>query len=421
MVGRTPLRRHKAVALPLMPVTWRSLRYHGYDWAFISSHAFAHHAYVGGAPNGFRRMVYIHTPARYVWMRAFDARGNNPVARLVSHVLRPLDRRRAHEGAEFAANSMFVRNRMLSTWGVDARVIHPPVDVEKIQAVPEWRDVLQPGEAALLDALPDGFVLGASRFIPYKRLEDVIKVGEATGRPVVLAGKGPHLPQLQVAANAASVPMHFVHAPSDSLLYALYQRTALFVFPAVEDFGIRTPRAVCDRNELDPSRRSRRGDLPFTNNQAERWHATSPRSTMLQDRVARPLIPARPPGAYVRMEPGITKRAVRATLVRRARNAGARPTHRTTFHRQVETGSGGHNGMDASRVQRCSRRPRAAGSIITLRTVPITPDSPDLPPLAGRDVSAVTRAPTCTSTSTTKPDWTTGLARSCHTLLEESL
>jgi glycosyltransferase involved in cell wall biosynthesis len=243
-LARTPLRRHKAAALPLMPATWRSLRYRGYDWALISSHAFAHHASFRGAPRGFRKMVYVHTPARYVWTRTFDARGNNPVARLLSHVLRPLDRRRAREGAEFAANSMFVRNRILSTWGVDARVIHPPVDVEKIQAVPRWRDVLQPGEAALLDALPEGFVLGASRFIPYKRLEDVIKVGEATGRPVVLAGKGPHLPALQAAADAASVPVHFVHAPSDPLLYALYQRTALFVFPAIEDFGIMPVEAM---------------------------------------------------------------------------------------------------------------------------------------------------------------------------------
>jgi glycosyltransferase involved in cell wall biosynthesis len=243
-LASTPLRRHKALALPLMPPTWRMLRYRDYDWALISSHAFAHHARFRGAPGGFRRMVYVHTPARYVWTRAYDARGNNPAARLLSHGLRPIDRRRAHEGAEFAANSAFVRQRIRDTWDVDARVIYPPVQTEEIQTVARWRDRLGPDELAQLDALPDGFVLGASRFVPYKRLHDVIRVGEAVGRPVVLAGKGPGLPDLQRAAAAASVPVHFVLAPSDALLYALYQATALFVFPAVEDFGIMPVEAM---------------------------------------------------------------------------------------------------------------------------------------------------------------------------------
>jgi glycosyltransferase involved in cell wall biosynthesis len=243
-LARTPLRRHKALALPLMAPTWRMLRYRGYDWALISSHAFAHHAHFRGAPPGFRRMVYVHTPARYVWTRALDARGDTPVARIASHALRPLDRRRAREGAEFAANSEFVRRRIIDAWGVDARVIHPPVNVERIQSVPDWRTRLDPDESAVLDTLPGGFVLGASRFIPYKRLERVIEVGEATGWPVVLAGHGPSLPDLELAAADASVPVHFVHAPSEALLYTLYQQTALFVFPAVEDFGIMPVEAM---------------------------------------------------------------------------------------------------------------------------------------------------------------------------------
>lgn len=243
-MARTPLRRHKAAALPLMPTVWRSMRYRDYDWALISSHAFAHHARFRDAPPGFRRMVYVHTPARYVWTRAFDARGDHPAARLVSRALRPLDRRRAREGAEFAANSAFVRKRMHAAWGVDARVIHPPVNVERIQSVADWREHLTPPESALLASLPTDFLLGASRFIPYKRLEDVIRVGEAIGRPVVLAGKGPSVAALQEAASTASVPVRFVTAPSEALLYSLYQQTALYVFPAVEDFGIMPVEAM---------------------------------------------------------------------------------------------------------------------------------------------------------------------------------
>ncbi|MFC5061605.1 glycosyltransferase [Actinomycetospora atypica] len=243
-MARTPFRRSKALALPLMPVAWRTLQDQGYEWALISSHAFAHHAHFRGAPATFRRFVYVHTPARYVWSRAHDARGDGLLARIASRALRPLDRRRAGEGAEFAANSHFVRERIRRTWGVDARVIHPPVDVELIQSVDDWRSELTDGERRFLDLLPSDFVLGASRFIPYKRLEDVIRTGEALSKPVVLAGRGPHRRVLEDAAATANVPVIFVDAPSRAMLYALYQRTALYVFPAVEDFGIMPVEAM---------------------------------------------------------------------------------------------------------------------------------------------------------------------------------
>jgi len=243
-LARTPLRRSKAAALPFMPLAWRLLKDHDYDWALISSHAFAHHATFRGAPRSLRRMVYVHTPARYVWTPELDARGGGRSARAISMALRPIDRRRAQEGAEFAANSQFVRGRIRDAWGVDARVIYPPVEVTRILAEPDWTTRLSELETAVLDALPEGFVLGASRFIPYKRLDAVIATGEATGRPVVLAGRGPSRASLDERAAQATVPVHFVDSPSDALLFALYQRTALFVFPAVEDFGIMPVEAM---------------------------------------------------------------------------------------------------------------------------------------------------------------------------------
>lgn len=243
-LARTPFRRCKAAALPLMPAAWRGMSNPGYDWALISSHAFAHHATFRNTGADFRRLVYVHTPARYVWAAGHDSRGSAPLPRLASCALRPLDRRRAHEGAEFCANSNFVRQRILDTWGVDARVIYPPVDVERIQSERDWRDRLTAEESRICEQLPASYVLGASRFIPYKRLERAIEVGEALGMPVVLAGRGPSFPELRAVAARASVPVHFVHAPSNALLFAMYQRTDLFVFPAVEDFGIMPVEAM---------------------------------------------------------------------------------------------------------------------------------------------------------------------------------
>jgi glycosyltransferase involved in cell wall biosynthesis len=243
-LARSPLRRSKAVAVPFMPSTWRRLSYRGYDWALISSHLFAHHAHFRGQPDGFRRLVYVHTPARYIWTPELDGRGCHPLSRAIASVLKPIDRRRAQEPAEFAANSSFVRDRIRSAWRVDARIIYPPVDVERIQSVLDWTTELSAEEQEVLAGLPDGFLLGASRFIPYKRLDLVIRAGEATGRPVVLAGRGPEFANLRQIARQATVPVHFVHSPSGPLLFALYQRTDLFVFPAVEDFGIMPVEAM---------------------------------------------------------------------------------------------------------------------------------------------------------------------------------
>jgi glycosyltransferase involved in cell wall biosynthesis len=243
-LARSPLRRSKAVALPFMPATWRRQRNVGYDWALISSHLFAHHVRFNPQPKDFRRFVYVHTPARYIWAPELDGRGQGRAARTIAAALKPLDRRRARQPATYAANSDFVRRRMVTAWGVEARVIFPPVEVTEIQRVDNWAAELTAQDAEILATLPQGYVLGASRFVRYKRLDLVIRAGEAADRPVVLAGRGPELGRLRSAAEAASVPVSFVDRPSAALLRALYQAAAVFVFPAIEDFGIMPVEAM---------------------------------------------------------------------------------------------------------------------------------------------------------------------------------
>ena len=243
-LARSPLRRSKAAALPFMPATWRRRKNFGYDWALISSHLFAHHVRFSPQPQDFCRFVYVHTPARYIWAPDLDGRGRGRTARTVAAALKPLDRRRAQQPATYAANSEFVRRRMREAWGVEATVIYPPVDVTEIQRVDDWTSQLTAEESETIATLPEGYLFGASRFVPYKRLDLVIKAGEAAGRPVVLAGRGPELPRLQAAAAAATVPVRFVGRPSTALLRALYQGAAVFAFPAIEDFGIMPVEAM---------------------------------------------------------------------------------------------------------------------------------------------------------------------------------
>lgn len=236
-MARTPLRRSKAASLPLMSRTWRSVDTADYDWVLASSHAFSHHV---GSKRGTRAtptFVYTHTPPRYLWAPELDPRGSNSVARALAPALRRIDRAHAG-GADYAANSAFVADRIKNAWGLEARVIHPPSDVTRLQGTPDWSSALSPQDADVFAELPPTYLAGASRFVGYKLLDAVIAFGEAVGVPVVLAGGGPEEESLRARAAEASVPVHFVVAPSNELLYAVLQGAMAYVFPPVEDFGI---------------------------------------------------------------------------------------------------------------------------------------------------------------------------------------
>ena len=234
-IARTPLRGHKAAALPLMPIAWRQLPEVNAEWVLASTHLFAHHARFGGATREVPKLVYAHTPARYIWSPELDERGRSIPARTVAGLLKPLDRRRAQEATSIAVNSRFVAERVENAWHRESTVIYPPVDVVRFGAEPQPNAA----EQEILDALPSEFLLGFSRFIPYKRLELAIAAGAASGLPVVIAGAGPEEATLRAAAEALHPGrVHFVPSPRGELYRALLRRALALVFPPIEDFGI---------------------------------------------------------------------------------------------------------------------------------------------------------------------------------------
>ena len=218
-----PARPPKWALLPLMPRHWARLPVQA-DVVVASSHAFAH---LAGLRSDAARVAYVHSPVRYVHTPELDERGAAPALAPVRAALARLDVRAAARLTGVVANSREVQGRIARIWRRDAVVVHPPIDVAFFAT---------PAEATL--ELPDVFVLGASRFIPYKALHLVIETAERLGLPAVLAGDGPELPALQARAAHASVPVHVLVAPTREQLRELYQRAAVFVFPAMEDFGM---------------------------------------------------------------------------------------------------------------------------------------------------------------------------------------
>lgn len=235
-LARTPLKGHKAAALPLMPLAWRHLPAMDADWVLCSSHLFAHQAQFRGRARFAPKLVYTHTPARYVWVPELDGRGDSAIARAVSSALKPVDRRRAQEPISIAANSHFVAQRIEASWGRESTVIYPPVDTLFFSA--ETLPEVSGDEAEMLERLPDEYLLGVSRLVPYKRLDLVIAAGAAGKLPVVIAGAGPDRARLQSLAAGAGVDVRFVGKPSQAALKHLYRHALAVVFAPIEDFGI---------------------------------------------------------------------------------------------------------------------------------------------------------------------------------------
>ncbi|KQQ05657.1 MULTISPECIES: glycosyltransferase [unclassified Rathayibacter] len=240
-LARTPLRRHKILALPAMLPTWRLPIGEPHEWVLVSSHLFAHHVRTTGPTKKF---VYAHTPARYIWEPDRDGRGSSLAARAASTVLKPIDRYRAAEATSIAVNSRFTGERVGQAWHQPSTVIYPPVNTEVLTSIIDWCAPLTDEECRVLDSLTRPYLLGASRFVPYKRLEKVMDAGVKTGLPVVIAGHGPWEARLRAYAEEIAADVTFVISPSDQLIRALYARAIAYVFPAIEDFGIMPVEAM---------------------------------------------------------------------------------------------------------------------------------------------------------------------------------
>lgn len=228
-IARIPgLRNRRDLALPLMPLAWKTVTRQSYDVVITSSHA---------CVKGFRpartavHLCYCYTPMRYVWEPSDRRSGVHRLGALGPRAaLRNWDRRSAHWVDSFAAISTAVQHRIDRCYGRRSRVIHPPVDTEFFSPSPLDADRA---------ASPRGpFLLACSRFVPYKRLDLAILAADAVGLPIIVAGRGPGEPALRALAETVSVPVTFEVGPTDERLRELYRSAEAFVFPALEDFGI---------------------------------------------------------------------------------------------------------------------------------------------------------------------------------------
>jgi len=180
-----------------------------------------------------RRVLYCHTPPRF----AYDLR--EFFLRRYPAPLRPLASaffdfvKREYEASlarmdTVVANSENVRGRLQRFCGVEAVVVNPPIDTERMR----W---IEAGD----------YYLSLARLAPYKRVDLVVRAFLAMpDRKLVVASGGPEEARLRsLAAGAANIT--FTGWTGDERLRDLIGRARAAIYvPRDEDFGMSPVEAM---------------------------------------------------------------------------------------------------------------------------------------------------------------------------------
>jgi glycosyltransferase involved in cell wall biosynthesis len=206
--------------LPLLPLAARRLRLDGARAVISSSSAFAHG--VSPAPDALH-VSYCHSPFRYVWHERRRTEEGiaaplRPLAHGVLGTVRRWDIAASRRVTAYIANSALTAQRIGDFYGREARVVHPPVDVERFYREPA----------------PEDFFLLVGEVTRHKNSELALAAAERAGLKVKVAGEGPELARLRRRFRRAA----FLGRVSDRELIELYRRCRALIVPAIEEFGI---------------------------------------------------------------------------------------------------------------------------------------------------------------------------------------
>ena len=224
-IARLPKGREKYRAyLPLMPLAIEQFDLSAYDVVISSSHAVAKGVLTRA--DQFH-ISYVHTPIRYAWDLQFQylkeagiERGlKGAIVRMILHYVRLWDVASANRVDVFVANSHYVARRIWKVYRREARVIYPPVDVDRFTPRRQRED----------------FYLTLSRFVPYKKIDLIVEAFTRLGLSLVVIGDGPDFDKVK---RFAGPNVQLLGYQPDSVVKDYMERCKAFVFAADEDFGI---------------------------------------------------------------------------------------------------------------------------------------------------------------------------------------
>jgi len=217
-------RKRYRMYLPLLPLAVEQIDLRSYDLVLSSSHAVAKGALTDADQ---LHVSYTHTPVRYAWdlyleylvESGMDKGIRTWLARSVLHYLRMWDVAAANRVDAYLANSSYVARRINKLYRRPARVIYPPVDVERYRP----------------DVPREDFFVAVSRFVPYKRMALIAETFTRMGKPIVIIGSGPQFEQVRRMSGSN---VRFLGYQPDEVVADHLQRAKACVLAAEEDFGI---------------------------------------------------------------------------------------------------------------------------------------------------------------------------------------
>jgi glycosyltransferase involved in cell wall biosynthesis len=220
-IARLPFaRRWYQKYVALMPLALEALDMTGYDIVISCEAGPAKGVIV--RPDAVH-LTYCHSPMRYIWDQYHQYRReagfvSRWMMTLLAPYLRGWDIASAARSDLLVANSDYVRRRIAKSWGRDARVVHPPVEV----------GLFGRGE-------PGDEYVWVGQLVPYKRPDVAVDAFRANGRRLHVIGDGPMLVELKRRAGPGT---RFTPRLDFAALRTLYATARALVFTAEEDFGL---------------------------------------------------------------------------------------------------------------------------------------------------------------------------------------
>lgn len=226
-LNRVPLaRRDHRLALPLLRSAADSLRIDA-DVVIASSSAWAH-----GFPTTGRRLVYCHSPARYLYLSEEYLGGSlwaSPRGLALLALRKGLiawDQAKARGVDKYLANSTVIAQRIKDCYGIDADVVPAPAGIDAAGTQTEL---------ASLSDWSSGYFLIVSRLLAYKNVAVAIEAFRGLEERLVVVGSGP-LREKLVAQAPSNVRL--VEGLSDAELRWTYAHALGLVAPSFEDYGL---------------------------------------------------------------------------------------------------------------------------------------------------------------------------------------
>ncbi|MEK7460846.1 MAG: glycosyltransferase [Patescibacteria group bacterium] len=215
---------HYKWALPLMPKAAESFDFSEFDVVLSNSSAYVK-GVITRPPTV--HISYVLTPTRYLWSDRDEYLKNAPVPGWLRPFMPPVlswlkrwDYKAAARADVMIGDSKTVAERIHHYYGRRADgAIFPPVDTKRFTPAKKVGDYW--------------FVV--SRQEPYKRTDLAIAAANKLGLPLIVAGGGTRVRELE---SLAGPTIKFVGRVSDEELAKLYAEAIGLIFPQEEDAGI---------------------------------------------------------------------------------------------------------------------------------------------------------------------------------------